>query len=219
MTNIQNCGVIGVGFVGATCAYSLAVSGLFSELVLVDMNRDEAIGEAADSNHGVAFSKPCRVRAGDYADLAECGLIIIAAGANQKPGESRLELLGRNKGILSSVIAQLTAVNREAILLVVSNPVDVLTCLAQQLSGLDVYKRQVEEAIFLSGRVLVVEDTPIRKLHSFEVPAPYPRTRACLTDPNTAGQENSLLYIVSDEQDGLAVLLPLIEQMCIRDSR
>lgn len=83
-----------------------------------------------------------RVMAGDYADLAECGLIIIAAGANQKPGESRLELLGRNKGILSSVIAQLTAVNREAILLVVSNPVDVLTCLAQQLSG------------FPAGRVL-----------------------------------------------------------------
>ena len=142
MTNIQKCGVIGVGFVGATCAYTLAVSGVFSDLVLVDMNRDKAIGEAADINHGVAFSKPCRVMAGDYADLAECGLIIIAAGANQKPGESRLELLGRNKGILSSVIAQLTAVNREAILLVVSNPVDVLTCLAQQLSG------------FPAGRVL-----------------------------------------------------------------
>ena len=136
MTNIQKCGVIGVGFVGATCAYTLAVSGLFSDLVLVDMNRDKAIGEAADINHGVAFSKPCRVMAGDYADLAECGLIIIAAGANQKPGESRLELLGRNKGILSSVIAQLTAVNREAILLVVSNPVDVLTYMAQKMSGL-----------------------------------------------------------------------------------
>lgn len=142
MTNIQKCGVIGVGFVGATCAYTLAVSGLFSDLVLVDMNRAKAIGEASDINHGVAFSKPCRVMAGDYADLAECGLIIIAAGANQKPGESRLELLGRNKGILSSIIAQLTAVNREAILLVVSNPVDVLTCLAQQLSG------------FPAGRVL-----------------------------------------------------------------
>ena len=136
MTNIQKCGVIGVGFVGATCAYTLAVSGLFSDLVLVDMNRDKAIGEAADINHGVAFSKPCRVMAGDYADLAECGLIIIAAGANQKPGESRLELLGRNKGILSSVIAQLTAVNREAILLVVSNPVDIMTYLVWKFSGL-----------------------------------------------------------------------------------
>jgi len=97
MTNIQKCGVIGVGFVGATCAYTLAVSGLFSDLVLVDMNRDKAIGEAADINHGVAFSKPCRVVAGDYADLAECGLIIIAAGAKQKPRESRLELPRRTK--------------------------------------------------------------------------------------------------------------------------
>ena len=152
MTNIQKCGVIGVGFVGATCAYTLAVSGLFSDLVLVDMNRDKAIGEAADINHGVAFSKPCRVMAGDYADLAECGLIIIAAGANQKPGESRLELLGRNKGILSSIIAQLTAVNREAILLVVSNPVDVLTGLAQQLSGFPGYRAAQVSARTAAGR-------------------------------------------------------------------
>ena len=105
MTNIQKCGVIGVGFVGATCAYTLAVSGLFSDLVLVDMNRGKAIGEAADINHGVAFSKPCRVMAGDYADLAECGLIIIAAGANQKPGGTVLDtarlkyLLGQRLGV------------------------------------------------------------------------------------------------------------------------
>ena len=82
MTNMQKCGMIGVGFVGATCAYTLAVSGLFSEMILVDMNRKKAESEAADINHGVSFAKPCYVRAGDYADLAGCGLIIIAAGAN-----------------------------------------------------------------------------------------------------------------------------------------
>lgn len=136
MTSMQKCGVIGVGFVGATCAYTLAVSGLFSEVVLVDMNRKKAEGEAADINHGVSFAKPCAVRAGDYQDLTECGLIIIAAGANQKPGETRIELLSRNRVILSSILAQLTAVNRDAVLLIVSNPVDVLTCMAQQLSGL-----------------------------------------------------------------------------------
>lgn len=135
MTSMQKCGVIGVGFVGATCAYTLAVSGLFSEVVLVDMNQQKAAGEAADINHGVAFAKPCVVRAGAYADLAECGLVIIAAGANQKPGETRIELLSRNRSILSSIIEQLTAVNTSAVLLVVSNPVDVLTCMAQQLSG------------------------------------------------------------------------------------
>ena len=136
MTSMQKCGVIGVGFVGATCAYTLAVSGLFSEVVLVDMNRKKAEGEAADINHGVSFAKPCAVRAGDYQDLTECGLIIIAAGTNQKPGETRIELLSRNRVILSSILAQLTAVNRDAVLLIVSNPVDVLTCMAQQLSGL-----------------------------------------------------------------------------------
>ncbi|WP_125115015.1 L-lactate dehydrogenase [Agathobaculum sp. Marseille-P7918] len=132
---MQKCGVIGVGFVGATCAYTLAVSGLFSEVVLVDMNRKKAEGEAADINHGVSFAKPCFVRAGDYGDLAACGLVIIAAGANQKPGETRIELLHRNRVILSSIMEQLTAVNRDAVLLIVSNPVDVLTCMAQQLSG------------------------------------------------------------------------------------
>ena len=76
------------------------------------------------------------MRAGEYADLAECGLIIIAAGANQKPGETRVELLHRNRVILSSIMEQLTAVNKNAVLLIVSNPVDVLTCMAQQLSGL-----------------------------------------------------------------------------------
>lgn len=136
MTNMRKCGVIGVGFVGATCAYTLAVSGLFSEVVLVDMNHKKAEGEAADINHGVSFAKPCFVRAGEYADLAECGLIIIAAGANQKPGETRVELLHRNRVILSSIIEQLTAANKDAVLLIVSNPVDVLTCMAQQLSGL-----------------------------------------------------------------------------------
>lgn len=136
MTSMQKCGVIGVGFVGATCAYTLSVSGLFYEVVLVDMNRKKAEGEAADINHGVSFAKPCSVRAGDYADLAECGLIIIAAGANQKPGETRIELLSRNRAILTSILAQLTAVNPDAVLLIVSNPVDVLTCMAQQLSGL-----------------------------------------------------------------------------------
>lgn len=135
MTSMQKCGVIGVGFVGATCAYTLAVSGLFSEVVLVDMNQKKAEGEAADINHGVSFAKPCFVRAGAYNDLAECGLIIIAAGANQKPGETRIELLHRNRMILSSIMEQLTAVNRNAVLLIVSNPVDVLTCMAQQLSG------------------------------------------------------------------------------------
>ena len=136
MANLRKCAVIGVGFVGATSAFTLATSGLFSEIVLLDANQKKAEGEAADISHGIAFTQPCAVRAGGYPDLAECGLIVIAAGANQKPGETRTELLGRNKVILQSILEQVMAVNRDAILLIVSNPVDILTYMAQKLSGL-----------------------------------------------------------------------------------
>ncbi|NCB28585.1 MAG: L-lactate dehydrogenase [Clostridia bacterium] len=136
MVNLRKCGIIGVGFVGATSAFTLATSGLFSELVLLDANRKKAEGEAADINHGVSFAQPCKVYAGDYADLADCGIVVLAAGANQKPGETRIELLGRNLAILKSIIPQITAVNRECILLIVSNPVDVLTYMATKLANL-----------------------------------------------------------------------------------
>ena len=136
MSSIQKCGVIGVGFVGATSAFTLATSGLFSEITLVDMNQKKAEGEAADINHGISFARPCHVRAGGYAELADCGLIIIAAGANQKPGETRVELLGRNQAIMSSIINEIMNVNQDAILLIVSNPVDVLTYMAHKISGL-----------------------------------------------------------------------------------
>lgn len=136
MTNFRKCAVIGVGFVGATSAFTLANSGLFSDLVLLDANQKKAEGEAADISHGISFAQPCTVRAGTYADLAEAGLIVIAAGANQKPGETRIELLSRNRAILQSIIEQIMAVNRDAILLIVSNPVDILTYMAQKLSGL-----------------------------------------------------------------------------------
>ena len=136
MGNMQKCGVVGVGFVGACCAYTLAVSGLFSEIVLVDVNRQKAESEAADINHGVSFAKPCHVGAGDYSDLSGCGLVILAAGANQRPGETRVALLGRNRTILSAVVGQVVQAACDAVLLVVSNPVDVLTCMAQRLSGL-----------------------------------------------------------------------------------
>ena len=136
MTSLRKCGIIGVGFVGATCAFTLATSGLFSELVLVDANHKKAEGEAADISHGIAFSQPCAVRAGGYDDLRECGLIVIAAGANQKTGDTRINLLVRNRVIMQSIVENIMNVNKDAILLVVSNPVDLLTYMAQKISGL-----------------------------------------------------------------------------------
>ena len=127
MADMRKCGIIGTGNVGAASAYTLAVSGLFSEVLLLDADMHRAEGEAADIAHGAALRRPCRVHAGGYADFADCGLVILAAGTNQRPGETREALLGRNRAILQSILEQLTAVNRDAVLLVVSNPVDVLT--------------------------------------------------------------------------------------------
>lgn len=133
--NIQKVGMIGCGFVGATCAFSLVQSGLFSEMVLIDANHEKAIGEAMDLSHGTSYLAPMKIYAGDYSDLKDAGLIIITAGANQKPDETRLDLVKRNVAIFKDIIPKIKAQNCEGILLIVSNPVDILTYVAYKLSG------------------------------------------------------------------------------------
>lgn len=135
MINYQKCGIIGCGGVGAATAYTLATHGLFSELVLVDIDHARANGEAMDISHGVSFSQPCRVHAGTYDDLKDAALVIIAAGVNQKPGETRIHLLERNAAVLRTIIKEIVRVCPDTILLVVSNPVDLLTAIALKLSG------------------------------------------------------------------------------------
>lgn len=135
MLNIQKCAIIGCGFVGTTCAFSLLQSGLFSEMVLIDYDHDKAVGEAMDLNHGLPFAAPMKVYAGDYSDLFDCYLIIIAAGGGQKPNQTRIDLVRQNAEIMKSIIPQITAHNTEAVLLIVSNPVDILTYVAMKTSG------------------------------------------------------------------------------------
>ena len=148
MVNIQKAAVIGCGFVGSATAYSMMRSGIFSEMVLIDVNRAKAEGEAMDISHGLPFSRPMKIYAGDYSDLTDCALVVITAGANQKPGESRLDLIDKNTAILKSILQEITARPFEGILLIVSNPVDVLTQTAWKLSG---YPR---ERVIGSGTVL-----------------------------------------------------------------
>ena len=136
MMNVRKAAVIGCGFVGSSIAFSLMQRGLFSELVLIDANRNKAEGEAMDLSHGLPYAASMRICAGTYDDAADCALVILAAGASQKPGESRLDLIGRNVAILKSIIPELTRRLFQGILLVVSNPVDVLTYAAWRLSGL-----------------------------------------------------------------------------------
>ena len=135
MLNHRKAAVIGCGFVGSAIAFSLIQRGLFSELVLIDANRDKAEGEAMDLSHGLPYIAAMDVYAGTYDDLTDCALIVVTAGANQKPGQTRLELIGQNVSILNSIIPQITARPFEGILLIVSNPVDVLTYAAFRISG------------------------------------------------------------------------------------
>lgn len=136
MVNIQKCAVIGCGFVGASTAFALLQSGLFQEIILIDVNKDRAVGEAMDLNHGASFtSTPVKVKAGEYRDISDCGLVIITAGANQKPEQTRLDLVKQNSKIMKSIVSEIIRYNKECILLVVSNPVDVLTYVAYRTSG------------------------------------------------------------------------------------
>lgn len=125
----------GAGRVGATFAYALMISGLASRIVLVDVKHERAEGEAIDLSHGLPFVRPAEVRAGDYDDCAEADILIVTAGVSQRPGESRLDLIQRNLDIYGELIPAITRHNETGILLVVSNPVDLLTHAAWKLSG------------------------------------------------------------------------------------
>ncbi len=127
-------GVVGAGFVGATAAYALTLRGSCSELVLVDIAKQRAVAEAADIAHAAPVSHGTRVTSGEYSDLAGCDAVIVAAGLNQKPGETRLELLGRNAAIFQDIIPQIYAGAPDAVLIIATNPVDVLTELAARFA-------------------------------------------------------------------------------------
>jgi len=127
--------IIGVGDVGATTAYTLLLRGRATEIVLIDANEKKALGDALDMNHGLPFTGGTKVWAGSYEDCADADIVIIAAGSAQRPGETRLDLLKRNSGIFDSIIGQVTAVNRDGILLIATNPVDVMAYLSWKKSG------------------------------------------------------------------------------------
>ena len=128
--------VVGAGNVGATFAYALLLSGLAAEIVLIDANREKAEGEAMDLNHTVPFAHPTRVWAGDYEDCAGAAVTVVTAGANQRPGETRLDLARKNADVVRQVVPRIAEHNPDSILVVATNPVDVLTYAAWKLSGL-----------------------------------------------------------------------------------
>lgn len=136
MVNLRKVAIIGCGFVGASSAFALMQSGLFSEMVLIDANRDKAEGEALDISHGLPFTNPMEIYAGDYDDIADAAVVVVTAGAGQKPGESRLDLVKKNTGIFKSIMPEIKKRHFEGVMLVVANPVDILTYTAMKYSGM-----------------------------------------------------------------------------------
>lgn len=147
-SKVRKAVIIGCGFVGAASAFSLMQSGMFSELVLIDADKNKAEGEALDISHGLPFAKPMKIYAGDYDDIKSASIVIITAGANQKEGETRLDLVKKNISIFKSIIPEIKKRNYNGILLIVANPVDILTTVAIKLSGLP------ENKVLGSGTVL-----------------------------------------------------------------
>ncbi len=170
--------VVGAGAVGSTFAYTMMNSGVAGEIVLVDVDRERANAEAMDMNHGLFFAPPVAIRAGDYDDCAGAALVVITAGARQRPEESRLNLVQRNVAICKSIVQEVTARTRDALLLLVTNPVDVLTYVAQEVSGLPPHR------VIGSGTVL--DSARLRFLLS----------EHCLVDPR-----NVHAYVIGEHGD------------------
>ncbi|MGM0523600.1 MAG: L-lactate dehydrogenase [Bacillota bacterium] len=170
--------IVGTGFVGSSYAYSLVNQGTVSELVLIDLNKERAEGEAQDLNHGVPFGSPMKIKAGDYADCHNVDLVVITAGANQKPGETRLDLASKNANIMRGIVKEIMASGFDGILVIASNPVDVMTHVAYEASGLP------KERVIGSGTIL---DTA--------------RFRYLLSDYFQVDSRNVHAYIVGEHGD------------------
>lgn len=222
MANVdkQKCAIIGCGQVGASIAFTLVQSGLFSELVLIDINREKAEGEAMDLMHGVPFASPISVYAADYDALTGCGLIILTAGANQKPNETRLDLVHKNTAIFREMIPQITFYNQDAILLVVTNPVDVLTYVTLQESGFP------ESRVIGTGTVLdtarlkqLVGDhlgVDSRSVHAFIIGEHGDSELAVWSSANISGVDLDDFCALSGKPETQAALHRLYEE--VRDS-
>ncbi len=170
--------MIGVGDVGASIAYTVQVSGLATEIVLVDANRGRAEGHALDMNHGLFFTAPTKITWGDYADCAASDVIIVTAGARQGEGESRLDLTRRNAGIIRGVMEGLKPGLDQAKIIVITNPVDVMTGVAIETSGLPFHR------VFGSGTVL--DSARFR----------YELSHRCMVDPR-----NVHAYVIGEHGD------------------
>ncbi len=127
--------IVGSGFVGSSFAYALMIQGIVSEIVLIDVDKKRAQGEALDLNHGMSFVHPSRIWSGDYKECKDADIVVVTAGLAQRPGETRLDLVHNNVEIFRQIIPQIVKYNRDCIILVATNPVDLMTYIALKLSN------------------------------------------------------------------------------------
>ena len=170
--------VIGTGSVGATIAYTLTTSGIASEIVMIDINGEKAIGEALDIRQGTPFCNPCTVYAGNYEDAADSDIVVITSGVARKPGQSRLDLAQTNVNVIKSIAPQITKYAPNAVYVIVSNPVDVLTYVFCKCSGIP------EHRVIGSGTIL---DTA--------------RLRSRLSEYYSISQQNVHAYVLGEHGD------------------
>lgn len=170
--------IIGTGSVGSTIAYTLNVMGLCTEILMIDINDKKASGEALDIQQGTPFCTPCTVYAGTYKDAVDSDIVIITSGAARKPGQSRLDLAQINVNIIKSIAPEITKYAKDAIYIIVSNPVDILTYVFCKVSGIP------EERVIGSGTIL---DTA--------------RLRAHLSDIYKINQRNIHAYVMGEHGD------------------
>ncbi|MEI5906365.1 L-lactate dehydrogenase [Bacillus spongiae] len=148
MINKNKIALIGTGFVGSSYAFAMLNQGIAQEMVLIDLNKEKADGDARDLSHGLAFSSPMKIYAGTYKDCADADLVVITAGANQQPGETRLDLVEKNIKIFQSIVTEVMESGFNGIFLIATNPVDILTYATWKFSGLP------KERVIGSGTLL-----------------------------------------------------------------
>lgn len=170
--------VIGTGNVGSTIAYTLTISGIASEIVMIDINGEKALGEAMDIRQGTPFCLPCSIYAGNYADAAGSDIVVITSGVARKPGQSRLDLAQTNVDILKNITPQILKYAPDATYVIVSNPVDVLTYVFCKYSGLP------ESRVIGSGTIL---DTA--------------RLRSRIAEYYSVNQQNVHAYVLGEHGD------------------
>ena len=206
MINKQKCVIIGCGNVGSTIAYTLMEHSIFSEMVLIDYNKKKAVGEAMDLNHGLPFISPMKIYEGEYSDIENAYVVIIAAGTGQKAGESRTELVERNVEIFKSIVPEIVKYNNECIILVVSNPVDILTYVTYKLSGFESNRVIGSGTVLDTGRLkyLVGEHLGVdsRNVHSFIIGEHGDSELAVWSSANISGIDlNDYCHITGKKYD------------------